>query len=115
MFRKIDWKAGTTNADIGGGKYDLMTEYTKERGVENIVFDPGNRTLEHNRRAVNKIQHRVDTATVANVLNVLPSEKDMRNVILQAAECLKPNGKAYFLMYEGDKSGNLKEVKKGQW
>ena len=34
------WYQGTKNLDIGGGKYDLMTEELLKKGVTNLVFDP---------------------------------------------------------------------------
>ena len=113
IFKRVQWEKGTTNIDIGGGKFDTATDYMKEQGVNNIVFDPFNRDTEHNRNAFEKIKEKGDTATVANVLNVI-KEADIRdNVILQAAKAIKPDGKAYFGIYEGNGSGKGRETTKG--
>ena len=40
------------NLDIGGGKYDSVTEMYSEHGAENVVYDPFNRSAEHNARAL---------------------------------------------------------------
>ena len=113
VFKKVNWKSGTTNIDIGGGKYDTSTNFMKDKGVTNVVFDPFNRDAEHNRNAFEKIQSKGDTVTVANVLNVIKEDVVRDNVILQAAKALKPNGTAYFGIYEGNASGNGKETSKG--
>lgn len=113
IFKKIPWEGGTVNIDIGGGKFDLATDFVKEKGVENIVFDPFNRDYDHNSKAFEKIKQGGDTVTVANVLNVIAEENARDNVILQAARALKPNGTAYFGIYEGSKDGVGKVTSKG--
>lgn len=113
IFKKILWQSGTVNIDIGGGKFDLATNFVKEKGVENIVFDPFNRDYDHNSKAFEKIKQGGDTVTVANVLNVIAEENARDNVILQAARALKPNGTAYFGIYEGSKDGVGKVTSKG--
>lgn len=113
IFKKIPWQSGTVNIDIGGGKFDLATNFVKEKGVENIVFDPFNRDYDHNSKAFEKIKQGGDTVTVANVLNVIAEENARDNVILQAARALKPNGTAYFGIYEGSKDGVGKVTSKG--
>ncbi|WP_337366510.1 LPD38 domain-containing protein [Phascolarctobacterium sp.] len=113
VFKKIKWVPGTVNIDIGGGKYDLATEYAKEQGVENVVFDPFNRNKKHNEAAFEKIKTKGDTATVANVLNVIAEEQWRDNVILQAAKSIKKNGIVYFSIYEGDGAGEGRVTSKG--
>ena len=106
MFKRIPWKQGTKNIDIGGGKYNTATEYLRnQHDVENIVFDPYNRTKAENEKAMEAIRGKADTVTVANVLNVIKESAWRRNVILQAAKALKKDGTTYFQIYEGNKSG----------
>ena len=115
-FRKIDWQEGTTNLDLGGGRYDEATNYLKERGVENLVFDPYNRDSRSNARIARRVRDsRVNSVTCNNVLNVIDSEAARDNVILQAAKALAPGGAAYFSVYEGDKSGVGRETLKDSW
>lgn len=115
-MRKVDWKSGTTNVDIGGGRFDTATEFLKEQGVENLVFDPFNRDAKHNEVVANRVrEEKADTATCHNVLNVIDTEASRANVILQAAKAIKPDGTAYFTVYEGDKSGVGKQTKSDSW
>lgn len=107
-FTKIkDWKRGTRNLDLGGGKYDNATEFLRSNyDIENLVFDPFNRDSEWNKKVALAIKNGgADTVTVNNVLNVIDDDIAMENVIMQASQALKPNGVAYFKIYEGNKSG----------
>lgn len=114
VFKKVKWVPGTLNADIGGGKYDDATNYMKSLGVENVVLDPYNRDINHNLTAMNRTGiHQSDTATVANVLNVINDDEDMEYVLIWARGCLKEGGKAYICVYEGNKSGIPKITPKG--
>ena len=114
--KKIEWKSGTTNVDIGGGKFDKATEFLKEKGVENLVFDPFNRNAEHNKAVAERVRdNKADTSTCHNVLNVIDSEESRANVILQAAKAIKPDGTAYFTVYEGNKSGIGRQTKSDSW
>lgn len=36
----VQYKRGTKNADIGGGRFDLGTQALKKKGVKNFVYDP---------------------------------------------------------------------------
>lgn len=113
-FKKIDFKPGTVNLDLGGGKFDRATEYLAEKGVTNLVYDPVNRSAESNQAIFDAVKKGgVDTVTCNNVLNVIKEEGARSNVILQAAKALKPDGVAYFTVYEGDGSGNGHETSKG--
>lgn len=113
-FKKISWKPGTINADIGGGRFDNATEYLKSMGVENIIYDPYNRSKEHNARAIEKIKNGgANTATINNVLNVIKEPEARQAVIRQAHNAINDNGTAYFLIYEGNGSGNGKPTTKG--
>jgi hypothetical protein len=70
LFKRVEWSPGTVNADIGGGKFDNMTEALRKKDVENVIFDPFNRSAPDNALAVGKIAGgKADTATISNVLN----------------------------------------------
>jgi hypothetical protein len=97
-FKIVDkyftWYQGTVNLDIGGGKYDLMTEALKEKGVTNLIYDPYNRSLEHNTdviRTILKVDG-VHTTTIFNVLNVIKEREIQLNVIKLAHNALKKGG-----------------------
>ena len=94
-FKIVDkyftWYQGTINLDIGGGKYDLMTEALKEKGVTNLIFDPYNRSSKHNVDVVRSIlmADGVHTATIFNVLNVIKEHEIQLNVLKFAHNALK--------------------------
>lgn len=108
-------KPGHRNIDIGGGAYDLGTEYlARERGVKSEVYDPFNRPAEHNQRVLAEYaENPANTATVANVLNVIPEAEHRLDVIQKAYDHTLPDGKAYFSIYEGDRSRRAAETTKG--
>lgn len=110
-----DLPEGSRNIDIGGGKYDRGTDYFKsERGIESKVYDPFNRTPEHNQSVLEEFRaNPADSATVANVLNVIKEPEARAQVIQSAYDNIRPNGKAFFDVYEGDRSGQGKQTTKG--
>jgi hypothetical protein len=112
-FKTVNWVPGATNADIGGGRYDTGTEYLALQGVKNLVFDPFNRDEIFNRGVFSELKKGTDTATVSNVLNVIAEPEIRLEVIRQAAKAIKPDGTAYFQIYEGSGSGEGQETSKG--
>lgn len=111
VFKKVTWEPGTKNIDIGGGKYDVATEYLAAQDVTNYVYDPYNRTKEHNDAVMQ--EQPFDTATINNVLNVIPESEHQRQVLEMARNVVKPGGMIYIIVYEGDKSGIEKTTSKG--
>jgi hypothetical protein len=97
-FKLVDkyftWYQGTINLDIGGGKYDLMTDALKEKGVTNLIFDPYNRSLTHNTDVIRRvlINDGVDTVTIFNVLNIIKERKIQLNVLKMARSALNIGG-----------------------
>jgi hypothetical protein len=117
LFKKqdIDFPEGGTNLDIGGGRFDEGTKYlADERGVKNFVYDPYNRSPEHNADVLDTVARSPsDTATAANVLNVIAEPEARADVIRQAMQNIKPGGTAYFQIYEGAGTGVGKVTSKG--
>ena len=113
-FKRIAWRAGTINADIGGGRFDNATEFLASQGVQNVIYDPFNRTPEHNRSAIAKIAGgKAHSATVNNVLNVIREPAARSLVIRQAADAVGRDGTAFFLIYEGAADGVGRQTSKG--
>ena len=113
-FNRVTFEKGTINADIGGGRFDNGTQFLASKGVQNIIYDPFNRSAEYNAKSVEQIRGgKADTVTVNNVLNVIQEQLSRDLTIAQAADALKPDGTAYFLIYEGDKSSFSRETTKG--
>jgi len=108
------WQRGDRNGDIGGGAWDDATDWLGKHGVENIVYDPGNRDDEWNADALaDMLDGQCDTVTVANVLNVIPEQDSRDEVVELAACCLKDDGVAYFSVYEGYADEQLDETRDG--
>lgn len=112
LFKKISWTPGTINFDIAGGKYDTATEYLKNIGVHNIIWDPYSRDTNWNSNALFDISSKADTATLSNVLNVIPEKKERLKLIFLAYKSIKDNGILYVSIYEGDKTGTGKISKR---
>jgi len=96
----------TRNIDIGGGKFDNASEYLAKQDVENLVFDPYNRSAEHNSMILESVRNKpADTATVSNVLNVIPEEANQIKTLETARKSLKDGGEVFITVYEGNRSG----------
>lgn len=115
LFKLASFKAGTTCLDYGGGAFDTSIEYLQKFGVAAQVYDPFNRTKEHNEEVikwVNEIDG-VDYLTCSNVLNVIKEEEVRKNVLINIWNLGKNGATVYFVIYEGNRSGIGKESTKG--
>ena len=100
-----NWAPGTINLDYGGGKYDNGAEHLAQFDATNLVYDPYNRTAEHNRDVIKTIRDNggADSATLSNVLNVIKEPEVRRNVLENIKKLLKPGANLYITVYEGSK------------
>lgn len=99
MKRAVDVMTGKTVVDIGGGRFDTAAEAARVYGAAVSIYDPFNRTPEHNAAV---LAGSYDVAVISNVLNVIDSEAARGDVVRLAAT------KAAALLitvYEGDGSG----------
>ena len=100
-FKIVDkhfgWQPNTINLDIGGGKYDLMTEKLLTKNVTNLVYDPYNRSMQHNGEVINTVLRvkGVDSVTIFNVLNVIKERMIQSEVLCLAKSALKDGGMLY--------------------
>lgn len=116
IFKNDKFPIGPTNLDIGGGKYNLGTEYLEEKGITNYIYDTYSRDCEYNQHVLNVLKEKeIDTVTVANVLNVVRSKEERQGIIAQAASMVKEEGICYFQIYEGNRSGIEKVTSKRTW
>ena len=114
LFSSADFEDGARNLDYGGGRHEKGTEYLKTRGVENHVYDPFNRSKEHNQAVLDRFKKNpADTATVANVLNVIPEREHRLAAIHHAAQHVKPGGRLFFSVYEKNKTGVGEKTRAG--
>lgn len=108
LVEKGLWSPGMVNLDIGGGKYDLGTEYAEEHGVRNIVHDIENRSEEHNSNVERWLEtNQPDTITISNVLNVIP-DKRVRRIVLEFAKKNAGNSPVFIWVHEGEAKDRLK-------
>lgn len=100
---------GKSVIDVGGGKFDNAVTAMKKYGASVAVYDPYNRTEEHNS---NVLSRAYDVAIISNVLNVIDSVEAREKVLELAAS------KAEIIIitvYEGNGSGVGKQSKVDCW
>jgi hypothetical protein len=109
------FERGSINIDIGGGKYETATDFMHAKGVHNFVYDPFNRSEEHNERVWDLVvaDSFADTATLSNVLNVIQLKRDRIGCLMTAAQALREDGVCFITVYEGNRSGKGKKTSKG--
>lgn len=71
MKRAVNVMTGKTVVDIGGGQFDTAAEAARVYGAAVSIYDPFNRTPEHNAAV---LAGSYDVAVISNVLNVIDSE-----------------------------------------
>ena len=114
LKKRGEIKDGDVIVDIGGGRFDNLVEDAAEEGATVKVYDPFNRTPEHNAAVVDSVKDgQADMAMSHNVLNVIQEDKNIIDIAVQAENAIKPNGKAHFSVYEGDGKGVGKVTTKG--
>ena len=97
-------KDGDVNLDCGGGKYELGTDFLKQYGVTNLVYDKFSKSEEHNNKVLDALKNRkADTVTLLNVLNVIEDLGDRLFVIKDAYSHLKAGGYMIIMVYGGVK------------
>jgi hypothetical protein len=101
--------------DVGGGKYDLLTDRLAEMGIRNWVLDPFNRSDEHNAYVKKMLTaHPADMAICSNVLNVIKEPEERASVHKIIKDLTDPREqRAYFTVYEGDGTSKGKKTSKG--
>lgn len=103
IFNMVTFNPGTVNLDYGGGRFDNVAEYLKQYDVINLVYDPFNRSAEHNQEVIRIIREHggADTATCSNVLNVIKEPEVRLNVLKNISKLVKSGGTVYITVYEG--------------
>ena len=105
---------GGTNFDNGAGKFVNATNFLGENEVLNVRYDPFNLPDEVNHKAARYVGM-CDTSTIANVLNVIKEESIQIEVLKRSYNMVKNGGMVFISVYEGNKTGEGKESKKGCW
>lgn len=116
LFKMVTFRDGSLNLDYGGGKFDNVASYLMDTyGATNLVYDPYNRTPEHNKSVLDQVRKNggADTVTCSNVLNVIKEPEARLSVIRNCKNYLKTGGTAYFTVYEGSGTGEGSPTKSG--
>ena len=108
------WAPHRTVLDYGGGKYDKFSRLLESLGLTSHVYDPFNRSEEHNARVRQALsQTPADTAVLANVLNVIRKPAVRRAVLEDIASMLKPAGDLFITVHEGDRKSRGRRTSRG--
>lgn len=100
--------------DYGGGKYDLLTDKLAELRVRNWVYDPFNRSEDHNNLVRRMLTIKpADHAFCSNVLNVIKEPAVRMEVLRDIASLTGPDGYVFITVYEGDRSSRGRKTTKG--
>lgn len=115
IFKMVSFEPGTVNLDYGGGRFDNVADYLAQFDVINLVYDPYNRTPEHNKEVIRTVRQHggADTATCSNVLNVIKEPEVRKNVLENIKKLVKPTGIVYITVYEGTGKGDEGATKSG--
>lgn len=115
IYNLVDFHAGELVLDYGGGKFDNAVNYLKDKDVTLLVYDPYNRTDEHNKQVLQIIKENrgVDVAVCSNVLNVIKEPEARINVLENIKRLVKSGGDVYITVYEGTGNGNEGPTKSG--
>lgn len=103
IYSMVNFPEGAVVLDYGGGKFDNAVAYLDSIGCKGYVYDPYNRSAEHNREVIKIIRANggADITLCSNVLNVIKEAGVRQNVLENIKKLTKPSGKVYITVYEG--------------
>ena len=115
IYKLIDLKPGSVVVDFGGGKFDNAVEYLKDKDVTLLVYDPYNRSAEHNKEVLELLKKNggADAAINSNVLNVIKEPSARRDVLQNISKITKKGAPVYITVYEGRADNNEGPTKAG--
>lgn len=115
IYRMVSFNEGDVVVDFGGGKFDNAVEYIRDKGATLCVYDPYNRSAEHNREVLRILRENggADAAVNSNVLNVIKEPEARKNVLENIARITKPGAPIYITVYEGKGNGQEGPTKSG--
>lgn len=103
IYKSIQFTPGEVILDYGGGKFDNAVNYLADMDVTLLVYDPYNRSKEHNKMVLDDIRHnsKVDATICSNVLNVIKEPEVRLSVLRNIKKLTRPGGEVYITVYEG--------------
>lgn len=115
IYKMVNFNEGDVIVDFGGGKFDNAVEYIRDKGATLCVYDPYNRSAEHNKEVLRILRENggADAAVNSNVLNVIKEPEARKNVLENIARITKSGAPIYITVYEGRGDGQEGPTKSG--
>lgn len=115
IYSMVNFHAGDVVVDFGGGKFDNAVNYLKDKDVTLLVYDPYNRSAEHNKEVLRILKENggADAAVNSNVLNVIKEPEAREAVLRNIKKITKSGAPVYITVYEGKGDGAEGPTKSG--
>lgn len=115
IYSMVNFRAGDVVVDFGGGKFDNAVNYLKDKDVTLLVYDPYNRSAEHNKEVLRILKEHggADAAVNSNVLNVIKEPEAREAVLRNIKKITKSGAPVYITVYEGKGDGAEGATKSG--
>ena len=96
--------------DYGGGRFDDAIDFMRPYGCPVLVYDPYNRSAEHNRSVMERVRRTKPKYIIcANVLNVIKENNVLESVVRNIKRLSGPNTVCIFSVWEGNGTGHGKQ------
>ena len=115
IYKMVNFEPGKVYLDFGGGQFDNGVYFVKDKGATLLVYDPYNRSDEHNKQVLAELKENggADAGLNSNVLNVIKEPEARLAVLRNLKRMVKPGGDIYITVYEGTGKGNEGPTKAG--
>ena len=115
IYKMVNFEPGKVYLDLGGGKFDNGVYFVKDKGATLLVYDPYNRSDEHNKQVLAELKENggADAGLNSNVLNVIKEPEARLAVLRNLRRLVKPGGDIYITVYEGTGKGDEGPTKAG--
>ena len=115
IYNMVNFEPGKVYLDFGGGRFDNGVYFVKDKGATLLVYDPYNRSDEHNKQVLAELKENggADAGLNSNVLNVIKEPEARLAVLKNLKKLVKPGGEIYITVYEGTGKGNEGPTKAG--
>lgn len=115
IYKMVNFRSGDVVVDFGGGKFDNAVNYLKDKDVTLLVYDPYNRSAEHNKEVLRILEEHggADAAVNSNVLNVIKEPEAREAVLRNIKKITKRGAPIYITVYEGRGDGAEGPTKSG--
>ena len=115
IYNMVEFRPGDVVVDFGGGKFDNAVNYLKDKDVTLLVYDPYNRSAEHNKEVLRILKEHggADAAVNSNVLNVIKEPEAREAVLRNIKKITRRGAPIYITVYEGRGDGVEGPTKSG--